>query len=133
MLVRAPMERHILESSRIHSAIRERVGTYHRDIVDEVIAAVAAHDVVVVGMSQNPNPRRARSVLDRQKIAHHYLEYGSYLSMWRRRSALKMWTGWPTFPMIFVKGVFVGGADDLEKLVESGELGRLLESPRAAE
>ena len=133
MLVRAPMERHILESSRIHSAIRERVGTYHRDIVDEVIAAVAAHDVVVVGMSQNPNPRRARSVLDRQKIAHHYLEYDSYLSMWRRRSALKMWTGWPTFPMIFVKGVFVGGADDLEKLVESGELGRLLESPRAAE
>jgi monothiol glutaredoxin len=31
-----------------------------------------------------------------------YLEYGSYTKGWRRRLALKMWTGWPTFPMIFV-------------------------------
>jgi glutaredoxin-related protein len=28
--------------------------------------------------------------------------------------------------MIFVKGVLVGGANDLQKLVESGELTRLL-------
>ena len=27
-----------------------------------------------------------------------------------------MWTGWPTFPMVFVKGTLVGGADDLQKL-----------------
>ena len=33
-----------------------------------------------------------------------------------------MWTGWQTFPMIFVKGVFVGGAADLIKLIEGGEL-----------
>jgi len=29
-----------------------------------------------------------------------------------------MWTGWPTFPMIFVKGTLVGGADDVIKLIE---------------
>ena len=56
----------------------------------------------------------------------HYLSYGSYLSDWRGRLALKMWTGWPTFPMVFVKGVFVGGADDLASLIASGELKRLL-------
>ena len=37
-----------------------------------------------------------------------------------------MWTGWQTFPMVFVKGVLVGGCSDLEKLIESGELKRLL-------
>jgi glutaredoxin-related protein len=37
-----------------------------------------------------------------------------------------LWTGWPTFPMVFVKGVLVGGADDLEKLINGGELARLL-------
>ena len=42
----------------------------------------------------------------------------------RRRLALKMWTGWPTFPMVFVKGVLIGGASDLAKLIESGELPR---------
>ena len=45
---------------------------------------------------------------------------------WRRRTALKMWTGWPTFPMVFVKGMLIGGADDLAKLIASGELKRLL-------
>ena len=29
-----------------------------------------------------------------------------------------MWTGWPTFPMVFVKGTLIGGADELEALVE---------------
>jgi glutaredoxin-related protein len=33
-----------------------------------------------------------------------------------------MWTGWPTFPMVFVKGVLVGGASDLKKLLETGDL-----------
>ena len=45
---------------------------------------------------------------------------------WRRRNALKMWTGWPTFPMVFVKGVLVGGASDLRRLIERGELKPML-------
>jgi len=40
-----------------------------------------------------------------------------------------MWAGWPTFPMVFVKGVLVGGASDLEKLIESGELKEMLTAP----
>ena len=59
-------------------------------------------------------------------MPHQYLEYGSYLSRWRERLALKMWAGWPTLPMVFVKGVLIGGADDLAKLIASGELKRLL-------
>ena len=85
-------------------------------------AAIAGSEIVVVGMRQNPAPRRARKALDAAGIAYRYLEYGSYFSEWRRRLALKMWTGWPTFPMVFVKGVLVGGADDLIKLIESGAL-----------
>ena len=118
--------RPILEESRIHPAVRDKVATNRVDIVREVEAAIAANAVVVVGMRQNPAPRRARRVLDAAGIAYKYLEYGSYLSEWRRRNALKMWTGWPTFPMVFVKGALIGGADDLEKLIASGELAQLI-------
>jgi monothiol glutaredoxin len=114
--------RHILDEARIHPAIRSKIATNHVDIVEEVKAAVAANDVVVVGMGMNPAPRSARKLLDAARIPYKYLTYGSYLSEWRRRNALKMWTGWPTFPMVFVKGVLVGGASDLAKLIESGEL-----------
>lgn len=127
------MKRHVLPESKVHPAVREKIAKYNRDIVDEVKAAVDRDDVVVVGMSQNPNPARALRLLKSKNVKHTYLKYGSYLSLWRRRLALKMWTGWSTFPMIWVKGTFVGGADDLEKLEASGELDVMLAAPRASE
>lgn len=118
--------RPLLPAERLHPAVRPRVATLHREIVDEVEAACAAHAVVVVGMRGNPFVRRARRRLDAAGVAHHDLDYGSYLGDWRRRNALKMWSGWPTFPMVFVNGALVGGADDLGRLIDSGELARLL-------
>ena len=120
------MPRPILDEAHIHPAIRDTIATNRTDIVREVQAAIAANDVVVVGMAQNPFPKKARKLLDAGGIRYVYLGYGSYFSEWYRRNALKMWTGWPTFPMIFVHGVLVGGASDLEKLIESGELKRML-------
>ena len=120
------MTRPVLPQSQIHSAIRSKIADYQSPLVQEVQAAVAAHDVVVVGMAMNPFPKRARKLLDAAQQAYTYLEYGSYTSKWYERSALKMWTGWPTFQMVFVKGTLVGGADDLKRLIDSGELAKML-------
>ena len=122
------MTSNILDEAHIHPAIRARIAKLNRDIVEEVQQALAEHKVVVVGMKQNPVVKKARQALDAQGIAFHYLEYGSYLNTWRRRNSLKMWTGWPTFPMIFVKGVLVGGAAELNTLIGSGEMVRLMQS-----
>lgn len=85
-----------------------------------------ANDVVVVGMEMNPFPAKARKALDAIAQPYKYLGYGSYFNAWRPRSALKMWTGWPTFPMVFVKGTLIGGYDDLRALIDSGEFKRML-------
>jgi len=118
------MTRQILNEADIHPAIRDKIANLHLDIIQEVQAAIGQHNVVVVGMAHNPMPKRARKSLDEAGITHHYLEYGSYFNNWRRRNALKMWSGWPTFPMVFVKGVLVGGADDVARLIKSGELSK---------
>lgn len=123
------MPRPVLDEARIHPAIRDRIARRHADLIAEVEQALKQHAVVVVGMRQNPFPKRARRLLEGAGIAYHYLEYGSYLSTWRRRNVLKMWTGWPTFPMVFVHGVLVGGASDLQALLASGEMQRLLAEP----
>ncbi len=102
------MPRSILDEAHIHPAIREKIAGYRSDIVKEVQAAVAANPIVVVGMRMNLMPKKACRLLAAAGLAYKYLEYGSYLSLWRRRNALKMWTGWPTFPMVFVKGVSAG-------------------------
>ena len=120
------MPRATLDESQLHPVIRLRVAAYYTDTVQEVQRAVAAHALVVVGMGQNPFPRKARKALDAAGIAHHDIDYGNYFGQWRRRSALKMWTGWPTLPMVFVRGTLVGGAQELIALIDSGELKRML-------
>lgn len=120
------MPRPILEETQIHPAVRDTIARHHHGIVDEVRSAVQQHPVVVVGMAGNPFPAKARRALNAIGVPHFDLNYGSYLSQWRRRNALKMWTGWPTFPMIFVRGQFIGGAQDLQRLIASGEFKALL-------
>ncbi len=120
------MTRAVLDEAHIHPGIRTLVAAHQSAVVAEVQAAVAQHAVVVVGMAQNPFCRKARGALSTAGVAFQYLEYGSYFSAWRQRNALKMWTGWPTLPMVFVKGQLVGGANDLGKLIASGELKRMV-------
>ena len=120
------MPRHVLPEDQIHPAARAQVAAAHRSTVDAVRTAIAQHPVVVVGMRGNPFVGKARKALDAAGVAHHDITIGSYVSEWRRRNALKMWSGWPTLPMVFVKGQLVGGADDLASLLASGELKRLL-------
>jgi monothiol glutaredoxin len=120
------LARATLDPAHTHPAIQGTLQGFHADTVREVQAAIAANPVVVVGMRQNPFPKRARKLLDAAGVPYRYLEYGSYFNNWKPRLALKMWCGWPTLPMIFVKGVLIGGASDLEKLIKSGELQKLL-------
>ena len=120
------MPRPILEEAHIHPAIREKIATHQQAIVREVQEALAQHAVGVVGMGMNPFPTKARRALDAAGVPYHYLEYGNYFSHWRQRNALKLWTGWPTLPLVFVRGTLIGGAADLVRLLASGELKMLL-------
>lgn len=115
------MPRKTLPEDRIHPEIREKIATRHQDIVAEVEAAIADNRTVVVGMSVNPSCKKAWKTLEQRGLPYRYLQYGGYHSEWRRRTALKMWTGWPTFPMVFHDGVLIGGAEDLERFLDSTE------------
>lgn len=116
------MPRLLLPEDRLHPAIQAAVANAHRDIVEEVQAALRSHRVVVVGMAQNPVVKTVCKVLTQAQITFTYLEYGSYFSQWRRRAALKMWTGWGTFPMVFCDGILLGGAQETQALIASGAL-----------
>ena len=42
------------------------------------------------------------------------------------RQGIKDYTNWPTIPQLYVKGEFVGGADILMEMFQSGELKQLM-------
>src|ERR1051326_2670528 len=51
------------------------------------------------------------------------------------RTGMKEFSDWPTFPQLFVRGEFVGGADIVRQMHESGDLekklGTLVAAPKA--
>jgi len=114
--------RPILPPEKVSPEVHSLVSNFHRNIVDEVAAVVAKDPVVVVGMAQNPVVKAARKLLTEEGIAYTYLEYGSYFSKWKERLAIKLWAGFPTFPMVFMNGVLVGGNSELVKLKAEGKL-----------
>lgn len=114
--------RKILDQNKVETNAANAINSFHANIVQEVESAIKSNDLVVVGMGQNPVVKKARRILDEKKLAYHYLEYGSYLSKWKQRLAIKLWSGWPTFPQVYHKGVLIGGAEDLERYIKNGKL-----------
>ena len=114
--------RSVLDPTRIAPAAAEKLQTFHADVIDEVAGAVEKHAVVVVGMAQNPHVKNVRKALSEAGIDFKYLEYGSYFSEWKQRLAIKQWSGWPTFPQVFVRGVLIGGEDLTKAALADGTL-----------
>jgi monothiol glutaredoxin len=48
------------------------------------------------------------------------------------RQGLKTYSDWPTFPQLYVKGEFVGGADITREMFQAGELQALLKDKGVA-
>jgi glutaredoxin-related protein len=98
-----------LDEKSVASSALSAMEGFHADVVRKVQETVLGHRVVVVGMAQNPHVGGVRKALDDAGVTHTYLEYGSYFSKWRERLAIKLWSGWPTFPQVFVNGTLIGG------------------------
>lgn len=118
--------RPILPAEQVHPDIADQLGG-DQTYIEEIQQALREHPVVVVGMAQNPFVKKTRKLLIDKGVSFHYLEYGSYVSQWRKRLAIKMWTGFSTFPQIFVAGSLVGGYTDLKQLLDAGD-GQFAES-----
>lgn len=98
------------------------MAAFHADVIREVETTVSRDPVVVVGMAQNPHVKNVRKALEAAGVPFTYLEYGSYFSEWRKRLAIKLWSGWPTFPQVFVKGTLLGGEDLVKAALADGSL-----------
>jgi monothiol glutaredoxin len=106
--------RPVLETTKISETALKSIQTFHPEYVKEAEEAVKSNAYVIIGMKQNPVVKGARKFLDEKNIAYKYIEHGSYFSMWKPRLALKLWSGWPTFPMVFADGKLVGGFSELK-------------------
>ncbi len=116
------MSRKTLDSSRVTPEAAKAIESYYQSAVDEVSKAIESNRVVVVGMSINPFVKKAKAALTNAKVEFKYIEFGSYTSKWKERLAIKIWSGWPTYPQVFVDGKLVGGFQETKKALDEGKI-----------
>ena len=104
----------LAETSIEPNAIKTMEKFHFEEIVKPAQDAVAKNEWVIIGMTGNPFVPKAKNHLDSKNIKFTYIGHGSYMSGWKKRLAIKLWTGWPTFPQVFHKGKLIGGFTDLK-------------------
>ncbi len=112
------MERKILANAQVHPDALTFIAQNYAPTINEIINSINVNKIVVIGMAKNPFVKKARKMLDDKKMAYTYLEYGGYLSKWKQRLAIKLWSGWASFPQVFIDGKLIGGSSDLEAFLK---------------
>lgn len=107
------------------TVMNEKTTGDHHDKIKELIKS---HPVFVFmkGTPEEPACRFSAQVKDIFNELKIPFEGFNVLEDYQMREAIKDFTDWPTLPQIFIKGNFIGGADILQELFESGELKKLI-------
>ncbi len=99
------------------------------DPVHEFIAKTVSDHAVVLFMKGVPDePRCGFSAVSVQVLDHLGVDFVGVdvLQSDDLRQGIKSFSDWPTIPQLYVKGEFVGGADIIREMFQSGELKTLL-------
>lgn len=108
--------------------------------LDERIAGLIASPVVLFGKGTKDAPRCGftAGAIETLMATGYDFEMVNILADSELRSAMKTYSDWPTYPQVYIHGVFQGGGDILESLAARDELVPLIaegfdHSPQAAQ
>ena len=94
------------------------------EVHDFIDKTIKDHNVVLFMKGVPEQPRCGFSSLVVQVLDHLGVEYVGVdvLQDESLRDGIKVYSDWPTIPQLYVKGEFIGGADIVREMFQSGEL-----------
>lgn len=103
--------------------------TTQRNVREEIEHAIASNAVVLFMKGEPKFPQCGFSASAVKMLsdagANDYV-YINVLEDGQIREGIKAFSSWPTIPQLYINQEFVGGADIMRELHESGELSRLV-------
>ncbi len=95
-----------------------------QDVQDWIKDQVTANDVVLFMKGTRDFPQCGFSGRVTQILSFIGVDYKdiNVLADDKVRDGIKAYTNWPTIPQLYVKGEFVGGADIVTEMFQSGDL-----------
>ena len=94
------------------------------DVQNFIDTTIKGHNVVLFMKGTPEAPRCGFSSLVVQVLDHLGVEYVGVdvLQDADLREGVKIYSDWPTIPQLYVKSEFIGGADIVREMFQSGEL-----------
>lgn len=94
------------------------------DVNTFIDSTIKGNDVVLFMKGTPEQPRCGFSGLVVQVLDHLGVEYVGVdvLQDEALRDGIKAYSDWPTIPQLYVKNEFIGGADIVREMFQSGEL-----------
>ena len=98
--------------------------TAETDTQTFIDTTIKGHDIVLFMKGTPEAPKCGFSSLVVQVLDHLGAEYVGVdvLQDQDLREGIKTYSDWPTIPQLYVKGEFIGGADIVREMFQSGEL-----------
>ncbi|HEY8616812.1 Grx4 family monothiol glutaredoxin [Phenylobacterium sp.] len=96
---------------------------------DWIATSVAENPVILFMKGEPEQPRCGFSAVVVQILDHLGVDFVGVdvLQSEPLREGIKTFSDWPTIPQLYVKGEFVGGADIVREMFQTGELKSFLE------
>ena len=97
--------------------------------LNEIKSEISNNDIVLFMKGTPTFPQCGFSAYVISILAAEGLSYASQdvLNDDELRANIKKFSDWPTIPQLYVKGEFIGGADIVHEMADSGELSRILQ------
>ena len=99
-----------------------------QETFDRIRKEITGNDVVLFMKGTKAFPQCGFSGRVTQILNHMGIQFRdvNVLDDQAIREGIKQFTNWPTIPQLYVKGEFVGGADIVTEMFQSGELEELI-------
>jgi monothiol glutaredoxin len=98
------------------------------DAQARIIETIKLHPVVLFMKGTPSRPQCGFSAAVVQTLAHYGVSFHAVdvLADAPVRQAIKSFSDWPTIPQLYVDGAFIGGADIVSEMHQTGELAQAL-------
>lgn len=97
--------------------------------INRIRSEIESHDIVLYMNGTPVFPQcsasaQASQILDLTGFPYKSIDVSQDSGI---REGMRKFSNWPTFPQIYVAGIFLGGADVLREMYQTGELQKILE------
>lgn len=102
------------------------INKQYTDLLTNLSIKIETDTIVVLDMSNGTYMEKIQSIFRMKGLEIDLQEFGTPFTKKNEREAIKAWSGWQTFPQIFVNGYLIGGYIELKKSFDDGSLDKII-------